>query len=58
MTKRAAIWARVSTSDQASLPDQVGRAREKLEKAGFFIPPEYVFMADWTSLDLFGCRYP
>jgi DNA invertase Pin-like site-specific DNA recombinase len=55
MTKRAAIWARVSTSDQASLPDQVGRAREKLEKAGFFIPPEYVFMADWTSLDLFGC---
>ena len=34
MAEKAAIWARVSTSDQTSLPDQVSRAKEKLEKAG------------------------
>ena len=34
MDKIAAIWARISTSDQTSLPDQIARAKEKLEGLG------------------------
>ena len=31
MSKIAAIWARVSSPGQTSLPDQVARAKEQLE---------------------------
>jgi len=52
--KRAAIWARVSTSSQAetSLPSQVYRCRERLEHSGYVVA--YVFEDDWSSLDLFA----
>jgi DNA invertase Pin-like site-specific DNA recombinase len=53
--KTAAIWARVSTSEQTSLPDQVARARERLEKEGYYIPNDRVLAVDWTSLELFDC---
>lgn len=51
----AAIWARVSTQDQAetSLPSQVARCQEKLEQSGFSIT--HILQADWSSLDLFSC---
>ncbi len=52
--KRAAIWARVSTSSQAetSLPSQVYRCKEKLEYVGYVVT--HVFEDDWSSLDLFA----
>jgi hypothetical protein len=55
--KEAAIWARVSTRDQAELSpeSQVERVRAKLEKEGCLIPPNRILKADWTSMDLFAC---
>jgi len=55
MSKIAAIWARVSTSDQTSLPDQIARAKEKLESEGYFVPADRVLAVDWNSLNLFNC---
>lgn len=55
MTKIAAIWARVSTSDQTSLPDQVARLKAQLESEGYYVPPERILAVVWTSLDLFSC---
>jgi hypothetical protein len=59
MTKIAAIWARVSTSEQAetSLESQIARAKAKLEGMGYIVPPERVLAVDWSSLDLFSCPY-
>ncbi len=53
--KPAAIWARVSTTNQAdtSLPSQVSRCKEKLEQAGYSVI--HVLQADWTSMDLYSC---
>jgi len=53
--KAAAIWARVSTSGQTSLPDQIARAKEKLEEKGYTVPLDRILAVDWTSLDLFNC---
>ena len=55
LPKRAAIWARVSTRDQAetSLPSQISRCKENLEAGGYTIA--YTFAVDWSSLDLFAC---
>jgi site-specific DNA recombinase len=52
--KRAAIWARVSTSSQAetSLPSQVSRCKERLEHGGYVVV--HIFEDDWSSLDLFA----
>jgi len=55
MTKIAAIWARVSSPGQTSLPDQVARAKAKLESEGYNVSPDRVLTVDWTSLDLFNC---
>lgn len=55
MSKIAAIWARVSSPGQTSLPDQVARAREKLSEKGYIVPQDRILMVDWTSLDLFSC---
>ncbi len=55
MEKIAAIWARVSTSEQTSLPDQVARAKEKLEEKGYTVPQDRILAVEWTSLDLFNC---
>ncbi len=55
MSKIAALWARVSTSDQASLPDQIARAREKLESEEYLVPADRVLAVDWNSLNLFDC---
>lgn len=55
MTKIAAIWARISTPEQESLPSQITRAKAKLEDAGYIVPPERILAVDWTSLDLFNC---
>ena len=54
MNKIAAIWARVSTPLQTSLPDQIARVKEKLEKEGYTVPPDRILAVDWTSLDLFS----
>lgn len=53
--KPAAIWARVSTLDQAetSLPGQVSRCKEKLELAGY--SAIQTFQVDWSSMDLYNC---
>jgi len=53
----AAVWARVSTPEQAelSLESQVTRVESKLRSLGFKVPPEYVFRTDWTSLNLTPC---
>ena len=53
--KTAAIWARVSTHDQAetSLPSQIDRCNEKLQEAGYTVL--YTLQIDWTSMDLFSC---
>jgi len=53
--KRAAVWARVSTHDQAetSLPSQISRCKEKLESSGYAVT--HTFAVDWSSLDLFSC---
>lgn len=53
--KTAAIWARVSSPGQTSLPDQVARAREKLTEKGYIVPNDRILVVDWTSLDLFNC---
>jgi hypothetical protein len=55
MQKVAAIWARVSTKDQTSLPDQVARAKEKLAGKGYIVPKERILATDWTSPELFNC---
>ncbi len=55
MDRIAAIWARVSTSEQTSLPDQIARAKDILEKKGFLVPKERILAVDWTSMDLFSC---
>jgi len=55
MNKIAAIWARVSTSGQTSLPDQVARAREKLQEKGYIVPEGRILAVDWSSLDLSNC---
>jgi hypothetical protein len=55
MTKIAAIWARVSTSGQTSLPDQVAHAKEKLESQGYLVLKERILATDWTSPELFNC---
>jgi len=51
----AAIWARVSTHDQAetSLPTQISRCRIKLEEGGYSLT--HTLSVDWSSLDLFSC---
>ncbi len=57
-TKRpAAIWARVSTTDQAaaSLPSQVEHTTKLLLERGYSTKPELVFSVDWSSLDLTNC---
>lgn len=53
--KPAAIWARVSTQNQAetSLPNQASRCKEKLEQAGYSVI--HTFQVDWTSIDLYSC---
>ena len=53
--KRAAIWARVSTTGQAetSLPSQVSRCKEALAKAGY--TAVHIFSIDFSSLDLYNC---
>jgi hypothetical protein len=53
--KAAAIWARVSTSNQreTSLPSQVARCKEELTRHDF--TPIHILQADWTSLDLYSC---
>lgn len=53
--KRAAIWARVSTSGQAetSLPSQVSRCKDALSKAGY--AAAHIFSIDFSSLDLYNC---
>ena len=55
IVKPAAIWARVSTHDQAekSLPGQVSRCKEKLEKLGYSVI--HTFSVDWGSMDLYAC---
>jgi len=55
MTKIGAIWARISTPEQASLESQIERARAKLESAGYIVPPERILATDWTSPELFSC---
>lgn len=55
MTKVGAVWARISTPEQASLESQIERARAKLESAGYIVSPERILATDWTSLDLFSC---
>ena len=55
MGKIAAIWARVSSPGQTSLPDQVARVKEKLAEKGYIVPQDRILMVDWTSLDLFNC---
>lgn len=55
MTKVGAVWARISTPEQASLESQIERARAKLESAGYIVLPERILATDWTSLDLFSC---
>ena len=55
MNKIAAIWARVSSPGQTSLPDQVARAKEKLEREGYLVPKERILATDWTSPELFNC---
>jgi len=53
--KPAAIWARVSTHNQAetSLPSQIDRCNEKLQYAGYTVVS--TLQTDWTSMDLFSC---
>jgi len=53
--KRGIIWARVSTDGQAetSLPSQVSRCKEKLQKAGYRV--DHIFAVHWSSLDLYAC---
>ena len=55
--KVAAIWCRVSTSDQRemSLDSQEEAVRKVLDKQGLEAPPQYVLKVDWTSLDLMAC---
>lgn len=56
-SKRAAIWARVSTDSQAetSLPSQVSRCEEKLESIfGSTCVVTHIIEEDWSSLDLFA----
>jgi DNA invertase Pin-like site-specific DNA recombinase len=55
--KIAAIWCRVSTSDQRelSLDSQEVAVRKALENQGYQIPPDYVLKVDWSSLDLMSC---
>jgi len=50
----AAIWCRVSTSDQRelSLDAQEKAVRQALAQAGFETPSKYLLKVDWTSLDL------
>lgn len=55
MSKIAAIWARVSSPGQTSLPDQVARAKEKLEREDYLVPKERILATDWTSPELFNC---
>ncbi|MFC2005984.1 recombinase family protein [Chloroflexota bacterium] len=55
MSNIAAIWARVSTPDQTSLPDQVARAKEELQGKGYIVPQDRILAINWTSLDLFSC---
>ena len=51
----AAIWARVSTHDQAetSIPSQVERCTDLLKRNGY--NPTYIFTTNWTSLELNAC---
>mgnify|MGYP001261009512 CR=1 FL=1 len=53
----AAIWCRVSTSDQRelSLDAQEKAVRQALAQAGFETPSKYLLKVDWTSLDLMAC---
>ena len=55
--KVAAIWCRVSTSDQRelSLDSQEIAARKALEAQGYDAPPQYVLTVDWSSMDLMSC---
>lgn len=55
MSEIAAIWARVSTTDQTSLPDQIANVKELLESKGYVVPSDRVLSVDWTSLELFNC---
>lgn len=56
-SKKAAVWARVSSMGQGELsPDgQVERVKTKLQEMGFFVPSDCVFKVVWTSLDLDSC---
>jgi site-specific DNA recombinase len=55
--RRAAIWARVSTTGQreTSLPSQLERVSATLKQGGFLVPEEYIFSVSWSSLDLERC---
>ncbi|MFC2017786.1 recombinase family protein [Chloroflexota bacterium] len=53
--KIAAIWARVSSPGQTSIPDQIARAKGKANSEGLIVPQERILSNDWTSLDLFNC---
>ena len=55
--KVAAIWCRVSTSDQRelSLDSQEVAVRKALKDQGYDTPAEYVLKVDWSSLDLMSC---
>ena len=53
---RAAIYCRVSTSGQAengtSLESQRQACLNLASERGYEVPPEYVFMEDWSGADL------
>ena len=53
--KTAAIWARVSSPGQTSLPDQVARSKEKLEREDYLVPQDRILATDWTCPELFNC---
>jgi len=56
MKKRAAIYARVSTSHQkeegSSLESQVAALAQLASEAGYGVPREFVFEEDWSGEDL------
>lgn len=53
--KIAAVWARVSTDKQTSLPEQVAKAKAKAESEGYIVLDDLIFQVDFTSLALFDC---
>lgn len=52
--KKAAIWARVSTTGQAetSIPSQIERSKVKADSMGYIVPKDYILSTDKSSLQL------